>query len=167
MEWVREKRRRRRRNTHTLKKEDKIMRDWKCIRTEVIEWWVVHNLLKAFSVCVRNDGNGASGAEEINNNNNKKNEIKYWLAISFLGLLLSQDFALLFDRSKTASLLYIYRRESFDEVEELSLLFPTQPRGDHTSSRVMSFLFQLPVVSDIGLRFRIKRRHKSGGERGG
>lgn len=48
------------------------MRDWKCIRTEVIEWWVVHNLLKAFSVYVRNDGNGASGAEEINNNNNKK-----------------------------------------------------------------------------------------------
>lgn len=84
------------------------MRDWKCSRTEVIEWWVVYNLLKAFRLRP-DDGNGASGAEEI------KTVFPLFPSLS-LSSLSRLCLALFFDRSNCLAFISSIL---FDEVEEL------------------------------------------------
>ena len=122
------------------------MRDWKCSRTEVIEWWVVYNLLKAFRLRP-DDGNGASGAEEI------KTGFPLFPFLSSLSL------------SPPCSLFRSFQLPGSYIVYTIwwsrgALPSATTHREDHTSFRVMPFLFQLPRLR-LGLRFRIKRRHKS------
>ena len=129
------------------------MIDWKCSRTEVIEWWVVYNLLKAFRLRP-DDGNGASGAEEI------KTVFPLFPSLS-LSSLSCLCLALFFDRSNCLAFISSIL---FDEVEELCPPLCAQQKlhteRDHTSFRVMSFLFQMPRLR-LGLPFRIKCLHKS------
>lgn len=82
--------------------------------------------------------NGASGAEEIKTGCSRLSYFYVFFYFLFLFFV--------FDRSSQQNSLFYIRSILFDEVAEEAFFFLAGKGEDHTSFRVMSFLFQLRAL---------------------